>query len=397
LFIQEMPGDDFFGASLQAAVEAGEISSTTIDDSVLRVLTPMFAVGLFDESNEGDLSRDVRTQEHLQVAREVAAASQVLLKNEGNLLPLPKGRTAKDGEPFKIALFGGGARSPIVGGGGSGSVFPSHIVSPYEGIMAALGIMDNYPVTYSCADALTNSSTLLQDVGISQWGCESRPAASLEECCEACGAFQLCEAFTYDAGSGSCGLYPTSDQKRPAPGKVTGECRKTLPPPEWQCSEAGGVCVAVVDGTDLDAVSKLAAEADVGIAVVGSFAKEGSDRQSLSFDTTTGGDCQVAPPNQDAMIPLIAAQVPTVVAMTAGGAALTPWRQDVQSIIHGFFPGEQYGHALADVLFGAVSPTGRLPVTMPNAENEVGFTRQEYPGVKYEAHYNEHMYIDYRW
>jgi hypothetical protein len=36
-------------------------------------------------------------------------------------------------------------------------------------------------------------------------------------------------------------------------------------------------------------------------------------------------------------------------------------------------------------------------VTMPNAENEVGFTRQEYPGVKYEAHYNEHLYIDYRW
>ncbi len=131
----------------------------------------------------------------------------------------------------------------------------------------------------------------------------------------------------------------------------------------------------------LAAVAALAEEADVAIAVVGAFAKEGSDRQSLSFATTEGGDCQVTPKNQDEMIPVISSRVPTIVAMTGPGAVLTPWRNSVKALIHGFFPGEEYGNALADVIFGAVNPSGRLPLTMPNVENEVGFSRSQYPGV----------------
>ena len=142
----------------------------------------------------------------------------------------------------------------------------------------------------------------------------------------------------------------------------------------------------------------LAAESTVSLVVVGSFAKEGSDRQSLSFAATTGGDCQVAPEGQDDLVVAVAAAAPsTVVAMTAGGAVLTPWRASVNSILHGFYPGQEYGNALADVLFGKVNPSGRLPLTLPNIENEVNFARIQYPGIAYKEIYSEGMLIDYRW
>ena len=142
----------------------------------------------------------------------------------------------------------------------------------------------------------------------------------------------------------------------------------------------------------------LAAEASVTVVFIGSFAKEGSDRQSLSFAATTGGDCQVASPLQDELVSSVAAHTPaTVVAMTAGGAVLTPWKDQVHAILHGFFPGQEYGNAVADILFGSVNPSGRLPLTIPNIENEVGFTRAEYPGIAYKEVYSEEMLIDYRW
>ena len=144
-------------------------------------------------------------------------------------------------------------------------------------------------------------------------------------------------------------------------------------------------------------MSRLAEEADIAIAIVGTFAKEGVDRESLSFATIKGDMCQLVPKNQDEMIPIIADRVPTVVAMTGPGAVLTPWRNEVHALLYGFFPGEEYGHALVDVLFGAVNPSARLPLTLPNVENEIGFSRAQFPGIAEEGFYSEGMYVDYRW
>ena len=56
------------------------------------------------------------------------------------------------------------------------------------------------------------------------------------------------------------------------------------------------------------------------------------------------------------------------------GAFLTPWRDSVDAIVTNFMPGQEAGNALADVLFGAVNPSARLPITLPNKDNEQGMT-----------------------
>ena len=85
---------------------------------------------------------------------------------------------------------------------------------------------------------------------------------------------------------------------------------------------------------------------------------------------------------------------------------LWPWQRldcadaledEVDAIFHGFMPGQAYGQGLASVLFGDVNPSGRLPLTMPNKENEIGFTQEQYPGIDKTVVYTEGLEVDYRW
>ena len=70
----------------------------------------------------------------------------------------------------------------------------------------------------------------------------------------------------------------------------------------------------------------------------------------------------------------------TVVIAVTPGAILTPWRESVAAIILAFMPGQQFGHAIVDVLLGRTAPAGRLPVTFPAQENQVGFTNLTWGG-----------------
>jgi len=76
---------------------------------------------------------------------------------------------------------------------------------------------------------------------------------------------------------------------------------------------------------------------------------------------------------------------------------LTDWTDDISAILVGFMPGQEEGHAFADVLFGDVNPGGKLPMTFPNVENEVGFKADEYPGVNLVEYYREQLNVGYRW
>lgn len=127
---QEMPGDKYFGASLRTALEFGKVSRSLIDERVRRILVPMFRQGLFDNPNTGSWGANVQTPEHASFSRHVAEQGTVLLKNDGDLLPLNKG--------VSIAIIGeAGCSKPTAEGAGSSGVKPTYVVSPFDGLRKA--------------------------------------------------------------------------------------------------------------------------------------------------------------------------------------------------------------------------------------------------------------------
>ena len=124
-----MPGQDFMGPALKADVLSGKVSNATIDNAVSRILTQMYKFGLFDNMNQWNGSthqHDVTSLAHSVIARNVSAAGTVLLKNEDGILPLKPGQ--------KLALIGIDSVNPVVHGGGSGSVEPMYLISPFVAI-----------------------------------------------------------------------------------------------------------------------------------------------------------------------------------------------------------------------------------------------------------------------
>ena len=153
--------------------------------------------------------------------------------------------------------------------------------------------------------------------------------------------------------------------------------------------EGYDVELVYADGVDVEGAASIAADADVAIVVVATTCGEGSDRETLALGN-----------NQDALVSAIAAANPsTIVAVNTPGAVLMPWSEEVSAILISWLPGQEAGNALADVIFGDVNPSARLHVTMPNKDNEIGFTPDQYPGVgePREASYSEGLLIGYRY
>ena len=136
---QEMPGNSFMGQDLYDAVlnETNPITEDDVNESCLRILTQMYRIGLFDHfehwENASNHARDVTSASHSKLAREIAAAGTVLLKNEGYVLPI---RTVAG---KSVLLLGVNAGSNVtIHGGGSGRVAPTYVVSPFDGLSRRL-------------------------------------------------------------------------------------------------------------------------------------------------------------------------------------------------------------------------------------------------------------------
>jgi beta-glucosidase len=121
---------------------------------------------------------------------------------------------------------------------------------------------------------------------------------------------------------------------------------------------------ALVDydpGGDLGAAVKLARVSDVAIVFVHQWTHEGGDVPNLSL-----------PDNQDQLIREVAAVNPhTIVVLETGGAVLMPWLDDVNAVLEAWYPGAGGGQAIANVLFGDVNPSGKLPITFPKSEADL--------------------------
>jgi beta-glucosidase len=131
----------------------------------------------------------------------------------------------------------------------------------------------------------------------------------------------------------------------------------------------------------------LARHADACIVIVGTgpqLESEGRDRSTLTL-----------PGTQDDLVRAVVAVNPrTVVVINAGGPVLMPWRGEVAATLVVWFPGQEFGSALGDVLFGFAEPGGRLPCTWPDREQDVPvLTTRPTDGV---LHYDEGLHVGYR-
>ncbi len=414
----EMPGGTHWGRTLQGTVEAGQVPEARLDDMVTRILTSMFRAGLFDREPVGSPTADVQTPEHTALARNAAAQGMVLLKNDGNLLPLDPAKIKS------IAVFGAAADvDPVIVGGGSGHVNAPYIVTPLQGIKtrAGSGIPVRYfdltlepgqpiPPDYFPAPGLTveffNTPDLSGDpalastapnidstwsaapaAGVNPTGWSARWSGILSP--KVAGMYNLSlsphsrlfinDKLELDNWNGSA---PKLLRLRLVTNKtyaIRVEYAQTAPSGElrltWFSPESDSKQVAAA----------IAAQADVAIVIAGVNSAEGSDRQTLDL------------PDAELVAAVAAANPRTIVVVYSPAQVLLPFADDVPALLLGWIPGQQAGNALADVLFGDLSPSGRLPVTF--ARQKVDYpasTPGQFPGVSKKVSYSEGLLVGYR-
>lgn len=371
---QEMPGYGFMSDDeIKAAVTRGSVDQAKVDDSVLRILTPLFAVGAFDNPTNGSLADNVTSAEANALARELSRSATVLLKNNNNALPITKSIK-------KIAVIGAEATNPTVHGGGSGRVDPPYVIAPYDVIRSRMGLSGSKTNNCSEAQWVDGIDFYNQD------GQTQTDAASIDECCSDCAKRPGCYAFTFRKSMKQCWLKSDANNPQKDGDAISGTCAGEKPK---ECNDAGDVCVYYASNADDAKV--YAASADMAIVFVATTSSEGGDRSDLSLGK-----------GQDDLITATASANPnTIVVFVTPGALLTPWSDNanVSAILNANTPGQEYGNAITDVLFGDYNPSAKLTLTMPNKDNEVGFTEAQYPGLDNaaQATYYERLEVGYRY
>ena len=411
----EMPSSNFINMDkVSAGLASGNITKAEIDAAVLRQLVPMFSVGLFDyRVNDSARDNNVTSAEHTALAREISENSTILLKNEG-ILPLSTASVKH------IAVLGWGDGAHVMThGGGSGEVSPCNgcVASPYQAIRRKLGIRPAGPIP-DCMPSRTEAQTLYTDpkeppppFASCNLPNATRCAHAMtpELCCNLCSQRPHCArwSFAWTGASsradvsepraprwgGTCYFHSSAAVKSVNASYTSGSCQHQPLPPGRDC--AGEHCATFNAGAEIDQAVALAKAADTAIVFVATTSAEGSDRGTLALKDN--GDALVAA--------VVKANPRTVVVVSGPGAVLMPWADDVEAVLINFMPGQEGGNAIVRVLFGDVDPSGKLPITIPNRDNEVEFTQAQYPGVftdpddpsQQEATYSERLEVGYRW
>ncbi|QHF26184.1 glycosyl hydrolase [Rathayibacter sp. VKM Ac-2804] len=437
-----MPGPDGpWGAALVAAVRDGSIEESVVDRKVRRILRLAARVGAL-EGFEPAVAEPVLVEDGRAFAREAAAAGSVLLRNEGEL---PWDASALT----SVAVIGHNAREARTQGGGSATVLPEKVVTPLDGVRAALpharvdyalGAVVQDGVAPLVLETITNPVTgepgqrvrFLAEDGAELF-VEDRRATSLvwfggTAPIAASARVEFSTILTPAADAtvrlgfavaGTARVYVDgalfleetlaavgSDLGAAllAPPSVSAPLTVTAGTPvdiriEYDIVHAEGDLEGALgftyglepDATPADELIAeavaLARDADVALVVVGTnSAVESEGYDRSSLDL---------PGQQDALVRAVAAVNPrTVVVVNAGAPVLLPWRDEVAAVLVGYFGGQEMGDAVADVLLGRVEPGGRLPTTWPVAIEDVPVL-STLP-TDGELHYDEGIHIGYR-
>jgi beta-glucosidase len=429
----EMPTGEFFTAKLSQAVKDGQVPERLIDDKVSRILGQMFRIGSFDGADRLRPNRSViNGPEHKALALRLARESIVLLKNDGLVLPMDLNRT------HKIAVIGPNANS-FVAGGGSSEVDPDSYVSVLKGLRDRVGARAKigFAEGVLASGMAINSAYLTPSRGSGQglygeyfdnpdlngqpvttgvdptidfyWDSIDPPDPKLK-------GVKFSVRWTGELHapvSGTYSLYTQSDDgvrlwindkelidnwTDHATTTDAGSVRLAAGRPYkirleyYQRSGDARIQLAWAPPADklMAAAVKLAAASDTAVIVAGfnqNLEGEGTDR--YTFDL---------PAEQVRLIKAVAKVNPrTVVVITTGNpVAMKSWIKNVPAVLYAWYPGEQGGAAIADLLLGIESPSGRLPVTMPVRWQDSP-AYGSYPEKNGTVPYQEGIYLGYRY
>jgi beta-glucosidase len=440
----EMPGPPrHMGDKLLQAVKAGEVPESQIDDKVSRLLRTTIRTGAFEQPVEPD-EQAIDLPEHRALARRVAAESVVLMKNEAQLLPL-------DARQLKsVAILGPNSLDAQIQGGGSAQVQAHYFVDPVEAIHNRLGSSaelrvergctsykgtppidvrcltpsgdgeragltieyfdgldlsgdpvlvrhasriyytwigafadevdsnhfsarlsgrfsapDTGPFTFSIASAGLSRLKIDGDVVIDNWS-EQRPGSSFfsQGSADETGVVQMQAGQSYDL---------ELEYSREG-AKFVGGLRLDCQPP--------------VPEDMFERAVEAARDCDAAIVFVGlndAWESEGHDRADMEL-----------PGRSVELIEAVCAANPrTAVVINAGAPITLDWLDSAPAVLDMWYPGQECGNAIADVLFGDVNPAGRLSTTWPiHLEDTPAFAH--YPGSDGQVHYEEGVLMGYR-
>jgi len=443
----EMPFGQFFNRdTLLPAMKQQKISSADLDDKVRRILRAEIEFGGLDQEPR-DLTIPRYNQEGRKVALQAAREGMVLLKNEGGILPLNK-KTIK-----RIALIGPDAYPAVPTGGGSAQAIPFQAVSFLTGISDYLqGAVE---VTYDAG--LPPLGVIANGTNFSSTEANGRPGLNVEVFDNADlsgppGSTRVDQhintgrALDLNALAVGENDFSTLIRTRPTSIRWTG----FYTPPKGGTydffiqlggydatgyrlflddklvRDAWDIQKALLDHFSItltatphkivleyhvaagfgaprirfgimaqgawvsDVAKKLAASADAVVVAVGFNPESESEDWDRTFDL---------PPGQDELIQQIAAlNKNTIVVVTSGGGIdMRPWIDQVPGMIEAWYPGQEGGTALAEILFGATNPSGHLPATFEHQweDNPVHDSYYPEPGTN-RIVYKEGVFVGYR-
>lgn len=174
------------------------------------------------------------------------------------------------------------------------------------------------------------------------------------------------------SGGGSAQVHPLGgaalDEGTPCPPCWSHVIWDPSPPLAAIQAKVPGATVRFNDGTNASSAAALAASSNVAIVFVSQWESEGMDVPSLNFTDVIHS----TPTDQDALVAAVAAANPnTIVVMENNGPKVMPWLGSVAAVLEAWYPGQNGGPAIANLLFGAVNPSGKLPMTFPASVSDL--------------------------
>ncbi|KAF2722304.1 glycoside hydrolase family 3 protein [Polychaeton citri CBS 116435] len=446
----EMPGPTYVrGSQLNQALTSGKLLTYQLDENVKRVLQ-MIKRSLPLKIPEDAEERTIDTPKTAELLRKAAADAIVLLKNKGDVLPLRKDR--------KTAVIGPNAAFAAYSGGGSASLLPYHAISPLQGVEAQckqvlheLGVpgWKRLPLLSEVSKTSSGNPGVEMRVYLDPPSHKERKAVEVLDIgnsmipladyknpkvptdlfyCDFDATITPQEDAVYEFScsvAGTAKVFVNGDlvvdnMTKQTPGdsffgagtieelgsiKLQGGKEYTvhiefgtMPTMTAQRESvtafgAGGIRLGcfrkITLQAEIDRAVATAKESEQVILCIGlnsDWESEGYDREHMDL-----------PPGTDELVEAVSAANPNTIVVNQSGTPVTmPWVEKIPALLQAWYGGNETGHAIADVVFGDVNPSGKLSLSFP-VRNEDNPAFLNFNSDDNRTWYGEDVYVGYRY